>query len=273
MCSSLEQFNIKTGCFFYGKRDSARTETNIGRTIQEVTTPIFNEHVLDQARSQNEWGAVVSIPAEAALVLVAAESKPHKEYIVGKNTVINGKRTADSILYETCYRELKRSDVDERQYIVVKAGEITREDILTTRYNCKYSSGEESSLCKDTVPGIVNPASHTKEVAITEERFDRALHPSGEQFDNIDDLRLHPYNHVVVLYSIPQTSVTAGSVRREAMEDEGRSQRYGKVVNSREREIIKSVITCCDEEAKNCCLLEPLRRATPRAARYKAGGQ
>ncbi|KAJ8890512.1 hypothetical protein PR048_010021 [Dryococelus australis] len=80
----------------------------------------------------------------------------------------------------------------------------------------------------------------------------------------------HAHVGVTVLSSIPQTLVTAGSVIREAMEDEGRSQRYGKVVNSRERESIKLVITCCDEEAKNGCLHEPLQRATARAARYTA---
>ncbi|KAJ8888436.1 hypothetical protein PR048_007926 [Dryococelus australis] len=60
-------------------------------------------------------------------------------YIPGGNTVINFKGTADSILYETWYRVLKRSDVDERQCVVEKTAEIIRNDILTTvQRNLRY---------------------------------------------------------------------------------------------------------------------------------------
>ncbi|KAJ8878954.1 hypothetical protein PR048_019558 [Dryococelus australis] len=44
-----------------------------------------------------------------------------------------------------------------------------------------------------------SPASHPEEVANTGEMFVRALYPCGDKFDNIDDLRLHLYNHTEVL--------------------------------------------------------------------------
>jgi hypothetical protein len=46
------------------------------------------------------------------------------------------------------------------------------------------------------------------------------------------------------------------------------TSRFNKVIHSKERDIIRSVIACYDEEARNECLLVNLNKATERAARY-----
>jgi hypothetical protein len=46
------------------------------------------------------------------------------------------------------------------------------------------------------------------------------------------------------------------------------TSRFNKVIHSKEREIIRSVIACCDKKARNKCLFVNLNKATERAARY-----
>jgi hypothetical protein len=46
------------------------------------------------------------------------------------------------------------------------------------------------------------------------------------------------------------------------------TSRFNEVIHSKEREIIRSVFACCDEEARNKCLLVNLNKATEIAARY-----
>ncbi|KAJ4432903.1 hypothetical protein ANN_15159 [Periplaneta americana] len=53
-----------------------------------------------------------------------------------------------------------------------------------------------------------------------------------------------------------------------AMEQLRSTRRRGQVIHSRERKIIKNIIECCDEEARNKRLIAPLRQATSRAAKY-----
>lgn len=45
-------------------------------------------------------------------------------------------------------------------------------------------------------------------------------------------------------------------------------RKKGTTIKSKEREVIKSIIEFCDQEAKQKCLLFPLRQATKRAAQY-----
>lgn len=45
-------------------------------------------------------------------------------------------------------------------------------------------------------------------------------------------------------------------------------RRKGTIIQSKEREVIKSIIEFCDQEAKQKSLLVPLRQATKRAAHY-----
>jgi hypothetical protein len=46
------------------------------------------------------------------------------------------------------------------------------------------------------------------------------------------------------------------------------TSRFNKVIHSKKREIIRSVIACCDEEARNKCLLANLNKATEITVRY-----
>lgn len=45
-------------------------------------------------------------------------------------------------------------------------------------------------------------------------------------------------------------------------------RKKGTLIRSKEREVIKSIIEFCDQEARQKCLLFPLRQATKRAAQY-----
>lgn len=45
-------------------------------------------------------------------------------------------------------------------------------------------------------------------------------------------------------------------------------RRKGTIIRSKEREVIKSIIEFCDQEARQKTLLVPLRQATKRAAKY-----
>jgi hypothetical protein len=45
------------------------------------------------------------------------------------------------------------------------------------------------------------------------------------------------------------------------------TSRFNKVIHSKEREIIRSVIAWCDKVARNKCLLAHLNKATERAAK------
>jgi hypothetical protein len=45
------------------------------------------------------------------------------------------------------------------------------------------------------------------------------------------------------------------------------TSRFNKVIHSKEREIIRSVIACCDKEPRNKCLLVNLNKATEGADR------
>jgi hypothetical protein len=44
--------------------------------------------------------------------------------------------------------------------------------------------------------------------------------------------------------------------------------KYGATIQSKERELIKHIIECCDTEAQNTNLLIPVSKATERAAKY-----
>jgi hypothetical protein len=52
------------------------------------------------------------------------------------------------------------------------------------------------------------------------------------------------------------------------MEGDARQGRYNTVIHSKDREIIRTVIECCDEDAGSKCLLLPIQKATARAAKY-----
>ena len=45
-------------------------------------------------------------------------------------------------------------------------------------------------------------------------------------------------------------------------------RKKGTTIRSKEREVIKSIIEFCDQEARQKCLFFPLRQATKRAAQY-----
>lgn len=45
-------------------------------------------------------------------------------------------------------------------------------------------------------------------------------------------------------------------------------RKKGTIIGSKEREVIKTVIELCDQEARQKCLFFPLRQATKRAAQY-----
>lgn len=45
-------------------------------------------------------------------------------------------------------------------------------------------------------------------------------------------------------------------------------RKKGTIIKSKEREVIKTIIELCDQEAKQKCLYFPLRQATKRAAQY-----